>query len=907
MAQHAKSKSICLLTLAASLLQTFTAHALVDVLTYHNDFARTGANTNETILKPSNVNSSTFGLWFTYPVDGQVYAQPLVVSSVNIPGQGTRNLVIVATEHNSVYGFNADSNAGPNNGLFWRTHFEPTVPAPNNLWTRYGVFGDITPEIGITSTPVIDRASGTLYTDTFSYDGMNFTHHIHALNITNGVERSYSPVLVAPSVAGTGDGSTNGIVRFNAPLQLQRPALTLAGGILYVCYGSAGDNDPYHGWVVGFNSTNLTQLTNYVFNTTPNGSESGIWMAGCGLAVDSQTNLYFETANGTFDATNGIDYGDSFVKLTTASRLAVADYFSPSNQATMATGDRDLGSGGLLLLPDSVGSAAHPHLLVGSGKEGTIYLVDRDNLGHFSATTNRIVQQLTTAIGFCLGSPAYFNGRIYYQGAHNPLKAFTISNGLLNATPTQSTNSGTTFHGPTPAVSASGTSNGIVWTIQTDTYTNYLPPGPAVLHAYDATNVAIELYNSSQIASRDNPGGAIKFTVPTIANGKVYVGGQNTLAVYANGTFVATPVISPTNRFSSSPVSVSISEATSGASVYYTLDGSPPTTNAIFYTGPFTLDHTALVQAKAFAPGGVPSATANMPFSIPAAVYEQAVINNGPYAFWRLNENALFTAYDYFSRSHDGVYGLLTGAGAAGPRPTTFPGFENNNYAAQIGANPSWITIPALSLNTNKVTIIAWLYPFGNQPPNAGIFMCRPTNDASGFGYTTGNQLGYTWNNNSSQTWGWSSGVTVPTNRWSLAALVVTPTAASVYVINSNGFFGATNLLSHSVESFSTNSWIGDDTNGPARAFNGIIDEVAVFRRALAPAQLQQLYNSVLVPNPVAITTAYSNGNLSLLWPKGTLEQATLITGPWTTVSGANSPYTVPFAQPTTYYRVKVQ
>lgn len=893
----------CLLATGWLIAQIFSTHA--DVLTYHNDPARTGANTNETILTPANVNSSNFGLSFSYAVDGQVYAQPLYLSGIAIPGQGTHNVVFIATEHNSVYAFDAGSNTGPNNGLFWHVNLGQSVPSPNNIWTRYGTFGDITPEIGITSTPAIDTARGTLYTDTFNFDGTNFSHHIHALNITNGTEQPYSPVLVSASVPGTGDGSTNGRIQFLAMLQIQRPALTLAGGILYVCYGSIGDNDPYHGWIMGYNPTNLALLTNYVFNTTPNGGESGIWMAGCGLAVDAQTNLFLQTANGTFDATNGTDYGDCFLKLTTAGQLAVADYFSPSNQATLALNDTDLGSGGVVLLPDSVGSATHPHLTVGCGKEGTIYLLDRDNLGHFSATTNRIVQQLTRAVGGTLASPAYYNGRVYYQGSHDFLKAFSISNGLFNAIPVNSTNSITSFHGTTPSVSANGTSNAIVWTIQTDAYTNNLPPGPAVLHAYNATNVAQELYNSTQVPNRDTCGGAIKFTVPTIANGRVYVGGQNAVTVYARLSSIATPVISPTTRFSSSPMTISISEATSGTSVYYTVDGSPPTTNSIHYTGQFVLDHSALLQARAFAADGSFGPIAKSFFSIPNAVYEAAIASDSPYAFWRFNENALGTLYDYAPGAHDGTYGQLTVPGVAGPRGPIFPGFESNNYAAQIGGISSWPTVPALNINNNTVTIVAWLYPFGSQADYTGIFMCRPANDASGFNYTTSNQLGYTWNNNSAQTWGWFSSIVVPTNRWSMAALVVRPSSASVYLLNTNGIFGATNVLAHSSESFNTTSWIGDDTNDANRAFNGVIDEVTLFTHALTPTQLQQLYNAVA--NSVVITTAYTNGNLSLMWPKGTLQQATAITGPWSIVANATSPYSVPFSQPTMFYRVKVQ
>jgi hypothetical protein len=850
----------------------------VDVLTFHNDLARTGANTNETILTPANVNSANFGRTFSYTVDGQVYAQPLYVSGVNIPGQGTHNVVFVATEHNSVYAFDADSNTGPNGGLFWHVNLGPTIATPNDLYIRYAPFGDITPEIGITSTPVIDRASGTLYTDAFTFDGTNYFHKIHALNITTGAEQPSSPVLVAPSVSGSGDGNSGGTIHFNTKLQMQRPALTLVGGILYVAYGSIGDNDPYHGWVVGFNASNLSPLANYMFNDTPNGSEAGIWMAGCGLAVDSQTNLYFQTGNGTFDATNGSDYGDCFVKLSTAGRLAVADYFSPSNQATLANGDRDLGSGGILLLPDSVGSSAHPHLMVGCGKEGTVYLVDRDNLGHFNANTNRIVQTLQSAQGGTLASPAYFNGHLYYQGSRDTLRAYSFSNGVLVPGPVKSTNSCTTFHAPTPSVSANGTANGIVWTIQTDTYTNNQPPGPAVLHAYNADNIAQELYNSAMVPGRDTCGGAIKFTTPTIANGRVYVGGQNALTVYGIlGPTIATPVITPTARYSSSSINISISEATQGASIYYTSDGSTPNTGSTLYTGPFVLNHSALIQAKAFASGSS-SSTAQAFFSIPATVYEQAIASNTPYAFWRFNENAGGTLWDYAPGAHDGSYGTATVPGVAGPRPPIFPGFETNNYAAQTGGASSWATAPALNINNNSVTITAWLYPFGNQGSYTGIFMCRPGTDASGFNFTTGNQLGYTWNNNSSQTWNWLSGVTVPTNQWSFVALVISPGAASVYVVNTNGMKGATNALANSTETFSTTSSIGGDTYSSSRAFNGVIDEVAVFTQALTPSQLNQIYNSVAGSNVVTVvatpvispTTRYSSSPLTVSFSEAT-------------------------------------
>jgi hypothetical protein len=511
-----------------------------DVLTFQYDNSRAGANTNEVVLTPQNVNATNFGRLFTYTVDGYVYAQPLYVSNVPIPGQGTRNVVFVATENDTVYAFDADSNAGADGGLLWQTNLG--IAAESILFgTRYH-HNVLNPLIGITGTPVIDPASGTLYVDVFSGevpDTTNCVHRVHALNIETGAERPFSPVLVSASVPGTGVDSTNGVVNFIPQNHMNRPALTLAGGVLYVPYGSYGDTDPYHGWVIGFNATNLQPLTNFVFASTPNATtnafglnagEGALWMGGDGLCADADNNLYFETGNGSFSAnTNGGDYGDCFVKLSASNGLTVLDYFAPSNQASMALNDQDLGSCGPILLPDSAGSAAHPRLMVGAGKEGTIYLVDRDNLGHYSPSTNQIAQTVPRAIGGVWGSPAYFNNLIYFQGVGDVLKAFRITNGVMSTTPV--TRSSTSFGGVgyTPSISANGTSSAIAWVIDTSAYGS---KGPAVLHAYNATNLAQELYNSSQNLARDNPGGAVKYAAPVVADGKVFVRGEYALSVY---------------------------------------------------------------------------------------------------------------------------------------------------------------------------------------------------------------------------------------------------------------------------------------------------------------------------------------------------------------------------------------
>ncbi len=640
----------------ASPSQSFTTLAsniLASALTYHYDNTRQGQNTNELFLTLSNVNTNGFGKLFTYSLDGYMYSEPVYIPNVIVNGQA-HNVVFAATENNSVYAFDADSNAGANGGLLWQTNLGIAEISINNYGVRYH-HNVLNPLIGITSTPVIDPVSGTIFVDTFTGPIANTNsgyHVLHALNITNGTEQPYSPVLVTASVPGAGVDSSNGIVRFNPSMHMNRPAMTLAAGILFVSFGSYGDTDPYHGWVIGYNPTNLVQLTNYTFCTTPNATtnafgvnaaEGALWMGGGGPCVDQNTNIYFEVGNGSFSAqTNGGDYGDSFVKLSTTSNLlAVADYFAPSNQATMATDDADLGSGGPILLPDSVGSAAHAHLLVGAGKEGTIYLLDRDNMGHFDSTTNRIVQTLPSVMGGIWGVPAYWNGRIYFQGSGDVLKAFGISNAVIAASPVTKTLSSFSTY-TTPSISANGNNNGIAWVIQTDAYNggNGVTGGPAVLHAYNATNLAQEIYNSNQNLSRDNPGPALKYAVPVVANGKVFVRGEYSLSVFGLGAFLLPPIISPAGGAFTNSVTVTISNSAAGPSIYYTLDGATPTTNSTLYTGPFVLTNSVLVQAIAAQPGAVSSAVASASF-INSSAFGNGTGLTG--AYWSNVTSAAFT------------------------------------------------------------------------------------------------------------------------------------------------------------------------------------------------------------------------------------------------------------------------
>ena len=491
------------------------AESQVSVLTYHNDNFRQGANTNETVLTPASVSSNTFGRLFTRNVDGYVYAQPLVAVGVNMAKAGARNVVYVATEHDSVYAFDAD-NGKP----YWHAKLLPKHS--RTVSSTQVQCDDLIPEIGITSTPVIDLVSSTIYVLSKAQTNSVCFQQLHALDLTTGMEKFGGPVTITASVPGSGDGSANSVISFDPLLQHQRAALLLSGGIVYIAWASHCDNGPYHGWIMGYDASTLQQVS--VFNATPNGSQGGIWQAGCGLSADGNGNLFCGVGNGSFDASSdGSDCGESILKLS-ASDLSVQDYFAPFDQATLSANDLDLGSDGVLLLPDQ--SGARPHLAIAGGKEGKLYVLDRDNLGHFNSGGDNVVQTLTGGSGI-FSTPAYFNGSIYFCAAGAPLQAYSLSNGQLSSTPTSQAATSFGFPGATPSISADGTSNGIVWALQTNAFhTN----GLAILHAYDANDLSRELFTGAD--KRQAPGPAVKFTVPTVANGRVYVGAVRRLAVY---------------------------------------------------------------------------------------------------------------------------------------------------------------------------------------------------------------------------------------------------------------------------------------------------------------------------------------------------------------------------------------
>jgi len=511
----------------------YTLNVLVAVATYHNDSYRSGANTSETVLTASNVNVQTFGKGSVFPVQGYVYAQPLYVPGVNINGT-FHNLVVIATEHDQVYAF--DVNSGQQ---IWQTNF---LSSSGNL-TISSVSsndvncGDLTPEIGITGTPAIDTATGTVYlvAKTKQYNSQtkqtSFYQTLHALDIATGLDK-VAPQQITATFPGTGNGSVNGVLTFDPLVQSQRPGLLIQNGTVFAAFASHCDLGNYHGWIMAFAENTL--LPSGVTVDTPNGYEGGYWGGGSGLNADSTGSIYGATGNGRFDVDQGgIDYGDSIVRLTwsaVSKTFTVADYFTPWDQLSLDQNDTDLGSGGIVLLPDQPGKT-YPHLLVQVGKEGTIDLVSRDNMGHFhSGNDSQIVQTLPYAIGGIWGAPAFWNNNVYFGGQSDYLKAFSFDPNAQQLSASYASKSPEFFGypGPTPSVSANGSSNGILWIIESDTYGG----GAAVLRAYDATNLGKELYNSGQNAARDRAGLAVKFTTPTVADGHVFLGAENEVDMY---------------------------------------------------------------------------------------------------------------------------------------------------------------------------------------------------------------------------------------------------------------------------------------------------------------------------------------------------------------------------------------
>jgi len=692
-----------------------------NVTTQHNDIARTGAYTTETVLTPSNVNTNNFGKVFYYVVDGYVYAQPLYMANVTM-GAGTaqagtkHNVVFVATEHDSVYAFDADGNLGANSKPLWQITLldsahgaaagATTVPPRDTGET------DIVPEIGITSTPVIDPATNTMYlVGKTKENGVNVAR-LHALEITTGSEKLGGPVVLSASVPGNGKGSLNGTLQFNELWENQRAGLLLLNGIVYIAFGAHNDSGPWHGWILAHNAATLKQTGAWC--SSPNGWGAGMWTAGAGLTanVPDPVNhpygrLFTATGTPSFDAVapnydNTMDYADSVIRLDLdngiptmfSNGVTVGDEFTPFDQVSLGISDKDQGSGGALILPDSVSGGNH--LFVQAGKSGRIYVFDQNNLGGYHPNNTSDPQAKALLGGDFYGVPAYWKGNLYFWASKDRLKAFSFANGVLSATPTSTGVEPSNFPGSTPAVSANGTTNGIVWNVRTDAYA---APGPEILYAHDALNVSKLLYSSDQNPTRDEAGNAVKFVVPTVANGKVYVGAEYQLSVYGllNGaTQAAMPVINPSGQLFNPSIQVSIADSSPNAQIFYTTDGSVPTPASTLYTGPITVSSTQTIRAMADGPGYLASVIANETFTLITEV-PTPVFNPPPGNFSSAQSVAITTAW-----SGSTIYYTTDGSA-----PTT----SSNKYAGLVSISAT-ATLKAIATapNLSNSAISSGLY-----------------------------------------------------------------------------------------------------------------------------------------------------------------------------------------------------
>jgi hypothetical protein len=601
------SRSVACLALGLTLAGRLPAE--VNVTTYHNDVARSGQNIRETRLTPANVNSTDFGRLFSVPLDGFTYAQPLYVSAVSLAG-GTHNVLYVATEHDSVYAIDADVGTVYAQASLVATGGRSVIGTPDLNC------GDLVPEIGISGTPVIDAAAGILYVVAKSKVNGGFVQQLHALSVATLKEALNGPVTIHATATGTGYDAVDGVINFNPKSQNQRAALLLDNGHVVIGWSSHCDDDPWHGWIMSYSAKTLAQEA--VFNSSPNGNRGGVWMSGGGPASDGAGNIFFATGNGSWNGTS--DFSDSVVKLGPPAngRFPILDYFTPYDQGMLASNDMDLGSGGALLLPTL---ASGGQLLAQQGKQGTMYLLDRTDLGKYcikhsppcSGGDPQIVQEIVGASPGIWGSPAYWNGFLYLTGANDSIKAYTFNagnSGRISVTPSSKSAQVFAFPAPTPAISADGGNNGILWALDGSADDSQCDAGAHCLglYAYDATNLAKLLYSSGQAANhRDSPGPPVKFQTPIIVNGKVYVAAQSAVSAYgllADALPVAArPSLSPAPGSYLGTQGVTLRGTTPGAVIYYTINGTTPTAGSSRYSGPLQVSSTTTIRAIAAAEG----------------------------------------------------------------------------------------------------------------------------------------------------------------------------------------------------------------------------------------------------------------------------------------------------------------
>jgi len=608
------------LALSCAPMANLLSQTPITVPTWRYDLTHSGQNTNETELTPANVNVNSFGKLFSHTTDGATYAQPLYVPGLKMVDGEVHNVIFIATEHDSLYAFDADSNGGANAHPIWQvsllgTSHGAAAGATTVPWSP-ALAEDIEPEIGITGTPVINPATNTMYVVAASEEGSEYRMRLHAINILDGAERPNSPVLIQATVAGTGNGSSGGKLMFSPYWEDQRPALDYYKGYVYIAFASHGDNGPYHGWLFAYNGSTLAQTD--AFCLTPNGVGAGIWASGAGLPIDgggTAGRLYMVSGNGT---AGGTEYGESIVNFSLAGgKLTPTDSFTAFNQAKLSQSDLDLGSGGILMVPNEGGPNAD--MLVNVGKEGRILVLNRNHLGGYAAGAESNVNISQDILGETKGlwtTPAYWNEHVYMWGSGDVAKMFTLNGGVLDRSPSSKSAMSSTFPGANFTISSNSTQDGIAWAVRTDEYGTH---GPGILYAWNANSLSDLLYHSDQDNARDNAGRAMKFEIPVVTNGKVYLAGASVLSVYGlfNGeTHAVAPVITPDGGTFAASESVKLSSATASADIYYTLDGSVPTPASTLYHDPITISTDTTINAIASASRYVQSAVSSATFTI---------------------------------------------------------------------------------------------------------------------------------------------------------------------------------------------------------------------------------------------------------------------------------------------------
>jgi len=908
----------------------------VAVLTQHNDNSRSGEDLNEALLNTANVNTNNFGLLYTRTVDDQIYAQPLIATNVNVPGKGTRNLLIVATVNDTVYAFDADdpSVVAP----YWTNSFisPPNVipPVNSDMNGACNPYRDFSGNIGIVGTPVIDSVAGTIYLVARTKEfGTTFVQKLHALSLATGQDLVNSPAIITGTAPGTGDGGA--LVSFNPQHNNQRPALTLANGVVYIAWSSHCDWNPYHGWVISYDATTLLQLG--VYCDTANGNRGGIWMSGQGPAADASGNIYLSTGNGSVDTAVLTNRAMSFLKLS-ASSLNVMSWFTPFNWSFLNGGDWDLGAGGIMLIPGTT-------LAIGGGKSSStvaanLYVVNRDNMGGLSGSSSgdtNIVQSIPVTptglgVNHIHGAPVWWDGPdgsyTYIWGESDRLHQYKFDriNGVFflpaySQSPTPAWVNGMT--GGMLAISANGTNagTGILWASHQFTGDANQAVRPGILHAYDAQNVTNELWNSEQYSARDSVGKYAKFVPPTVANGKVYLATfSNRLNVY--GLLPASPPLiyqqpPSTTRFTGDTVKISVAAGGSSPLSYqWKYNGTTSVPGATSST--LTLPNVRFADAGNYSCvitnslGSTNTATATLTvLTAPTISYAQTVLADHPVAYWRLGETNGTVARDSWGGNDGQFFNASLGlAGYSSNELDTAVGFGLLASSDSYVGNIQGIDFSTFA-NNATFSVEAWVNG-GTQVAGAGIVTYGYGSGGEQFNLDTGSGGAHAYRfsvRDAINVAHNANGSIAPNSTWQHVVGVCDEPHGLLHLYV-NGVNNADAAISGGIQMGTSPISIGSRQQNFASTYNmnfvGSIDEVAIYDYPLSPAQVLNHYTAGTNP-VVTLYSEKSGANLVLTWSPGTLQSSTNVTGTYTDVPGAASPYTVLPGAGTRFYRVRIR